>query len=482
MQVATNQSLSLEQRLGLRLSQQQLRYVRLLELNTPELEDAVERELTDNPALEKEDKYDEKGEVLAGGTWREFAIRSSGSRDEDVDYVSLTADRSASLYDYLREQLYQRDLSEREFKVAEYVIDSLDRNGYLRRSVNSLADDLAFNEGDVETTPDDVRKAVDVVRSLEPFGVGATDLRECLEIQLRHKPDSEEKRDALRIVTEEFREFSLRHESKIMSRLKLSEERLRKAVALIRSLNPKPGASVGGDYADSANIIVPDFVVAPDEDGELVITVNNRIPELRIDETFSQAARTLKNKAEKRLESAEEEKNREFILSRYNDAREFIAILRRRQETLMTVMTAIVTIQKEYFETADLYRLRTMMLKDVSALTGLDFSVISRATANKHVATPWGIFPLRFFFSDSVSDSASRQDSADDTEGTDVLTNRKIEARIRELVEKEDKRRPLSDERLRELIEEEGHEVSRRTIAKYRDRIGIPVARLRKEL
>lgn len=227
---------------------------------------------------------------------------------------------------------------------------------------------------------------------------------------------------------------------------------------------------------------MPDFVVAPDEDGELVITVNNRIPELRIDETFSQAARTLKNKAEKRLESAEEEKNREFILSRYNDAREFIAILRRRQETLMTVMTAIVTIQKEYFETADLYRLRTMMLKDVSALTGLDFSVISRATANKHVATPWGIFPLRFFFSDSVSDSASRQDSSDDSEGTDVLTNRKIEARIRELVEKEDKRRPLSDERLRELIEEEGHEVSRRTIAKYRDRIGIPVARLRKEL
>ena len=297
--------------------------------------------------------------------------------------------------------------------------------------------------------------------------MGAADLRECLRLQLVHLPQSQRRDDAIDIIDKQFEAFTMKHTHRIISGLKIDRERAKEDVDLILSLNPKPGAAVNTDW-DSANIIVPDLVVW-NEDGNLSVALNNRIPELEIDRSFSEAVAEMEGQAKRR-----QKKGTECITSRYNDARDFIRILKQRQETLMSVMTAIVKIQHDYFMTQDVYRLKPMMIKDISAITGLDLSVISRATNNKYVATPWGVFPLRFFFSDSIGDEGD--------EPSDALTNRKIEAEIAALVEKEDKRHPLSDEKIRLEMEARGYDVSRRTVAKYRDRQGIPVARLRKEM
>lgn len=475
--MANSQKIGMEQRMTLRLSQQQLRYVKLLELNAPEMEEAVERELEENPALEGERQPRTVGEGVVA---TEITNAYKRNPEDVTDFTAFTPDSGESLYDYLRQELSQRDLPEDLLRVADYVAGSLDSNGYLRRTPASLADDLTFTEG-IPTDEAEIQAALAVIRDLEPFGVGASSLQECLEIQLEHLHPSADRDNALRIIREEFREFSLRHDNKVRAHLKLTEEEVRRATSLIRSLNPKPGAGIGSSPADSGNVIVPDFIVGRDDEGELQISLNNNLPELRIDESFASAAREMKEHAAQRNKERNGESKRAFILNRYNDARDFIKIVQKRQQTMMDVMTAIVSLQREYFETEDVYALRTMKIKDVAARTGLDVSVISRATTNKHVATPWGVFPLRFFFSDSVSDSAKSAPEEGSEENSDVLTNRKIEAEIRRLVETEDKRKPLSDEKIRALMEDAGYDVSRRTVAKYRDRIGIPVARLRKE-
>lgn len=261
----------------------------------------------------------------------------------------------------------------------------------------------------------------------------------------------------------------MKHTHKIISGLRIGQERVKEAIDLILTLNPKPGASLDST-SYRTNVIVPDLVVS-NEDGHLSVSLNNRVPELAIDRTFSEAVREMEETAASRRKAR---KGQEFVISRFNDARDFIRILRQRQETLIGVMTAIMKIQEEYFRTEDVYRLKPMMIKDISAMTGYDISVISRATNNKYVATPWGIFPLRFFFSDSIGEEG------EDT--SEALTNRKVEAEIAAIVEGEDKRHPLSDEKIKDMMEARGYEVSRRTVAKYRDRQGIPVARLRKEL
>lgn len=464
--MASDQSLSLDQRLSMRLSAQQLRFVKLLEFNAPELEEAIDRELEDNPALEAvEPAPAPEAEIPA------YRLNARNySPDDFADYDFSPPDNSESLYDHLRRQLAERRLSPKMTEAVDYLIDSLDPNGYLLRPLHALVNDMAFGPG-IELSSQEAVEALHILQSFEPFGIGATDLRDCLMLQLQHLPESAERNDALNILENQFEAFSMKHSHKIVSALKMSQERVKEAVSLILSLNPKPGATFDSS-ATSSNIVVPDLVVS-NEDGNLSVALNNRIPELAIDRTFTEAVAEMQNEAGK-----EKKKGREFVISRYNDARDFIKVLRQRQETLLNVMTAILKIQKEYFLTEDVYRLRPMMIKDIAALTGYDLSVISRATANKYVATPWGIFPLRFFFSDSIGESS--EESADDA--PEVLTNRKIEAEIAQLVAAEDKKHPLSDEKIRQLMEERGYEVSRRTVAKYRDRQNIPVARLRKEM
>lgn len=459
----TNQSLSIDQRLTMRLSAQQLRFVKLLELTAPEVEDAVEKELEDNPALEA---TDDGGNDMPDLPRYRFEARNT-SPDDYSDYDFSPADTGESLYDSLLRQLSERDLPPKVNQAAQYIIGSLDPNGYLRRPLPSLINDMAFGEG-IDVTPAEATEALDTVRSLEPYGVGASDLRECLRLQLVHLPASTARNDAIDIIDKQFEAFTMKHTHRIISGLKIDKDRAKEAIDLILTLNPKPGASV--DPSNSGSIvIIPDLIISND-DGHLTLSLNNRIPDLAISRTFSEAVREMEESSRKRAAK----KGQEFILSRYNDARDFIRILRQRQETLINVMTAIMKIQSEYFATEDVYRLKPMMIKDISAITGYDLSVISRATTNKHVATPWGIFPLRFFFSDSIG-----EESEDNSE---TLTNRKIEAEIAAIVEGEDKKRPLSDENIKKIMEEKGYEVSRRTVAKYRDRQGIPVARLRKNL
>lgn len=455
-----SQSLSLDQRTTIRLSAQQLRYVKLLELTAPELEDAIEKELEDNPALEVIDP------LPADDPLPRYRYDARNTSPDDFnDYDFSPADTEESLYDILLRQLDERDLPDKINHIARFIIGSLDTNGYLRRPLPSLINDMAFGPG-IEASPSEAQEALEAVQQLEPYGVGASNLQECLLLQLRHLRESETRDDAIRIIESQFDAFTMKHTHRIISALKIGADRVTRAIDLILTLNPKPGASIDS-VSESTNIIVPDLIVSND-DGRLSVSLNSRIPELAIDRSFSEAVKEMENTARKKKDGSE------FITSRYNDAKDFIRILRQRQETLLNVMTAILKIQHDYFITEDVYRLKPMMIKDIAALTGYDLSVISRATTNKFVQTPWGVFPLRFFFSDSIGDEGE--------DASETLTNRKVEAEIAAIVDAEDKKHPLSDEKIRDIMEQRGYEVSRRTVAKYRDRKGIPVARLRKKL
>ena len=462
------QRLATDQRLTQRLSQQQLRYVRMLEMSAPELDDEVQREMEANPALEAEDQESFRSADLQSASpfhteW------NSARRSSSEDYMEMPiADASPSLYDSLLSQIGQLHLTPDVDTAARFIIGNLDPNGRLQRDPAYLVNDLAFSQG-IDLSQDVMDKALEAVRTLEPHGVGAVSLADCLSLQLHYLPVSQQRDDALRILNEQFEAFSMLHTHLLVSRLKLTPQRVAEAIDLIRTLDPKPGAAVESSMVP-VNTIIPDVIIDT-SGGEPVISLNNRIPELRISETFSQAERGMLQRAK----AGKDNPDREFIVNRYNDAREFIRALRMRQEAMMSVVTAIVKIQKEYFQTEDVYRLRPMMIKDIEAQTGQDASVISRCTANKYVALPWGIFPLRFFFSDTVGDNAGESD-------TDALTNRKIEAEIRRVVDAEDKKHPLSDEKITQTLVAEGLNLSRRTVAKYRDRLNIPPARLRKQV
>lgn len=480
-----NQNLRLDQRIGMRMSLQQLRFVKLLELNAPELDEAVEMAIAENPALEADDFSREEKGIAATADGESFDETSEQmqkadySRQEEIPHYRLStpirsgneregeyviSDDGYTLYDYLEAQIAERNLDPDVRTAAEYIVGNLDSNGYLTRSLRQISDDMAINQS-LEFSDETMEKAYEVVRSLDPIGVCAVNLQDCLLMQIEALPAGETRDDAAGIIRDHFEAFSMKHMHRIVSGMKISIDRVKKAIDLILSLNPKPGASIGTGIRQVAASIVPDFIVSVDE-GEITVHLNNHYPDLRIEESFENAVRRMELNAQGRASR----KGQEFISSRYNDARNFIAVLRQRQETLFAVMTAIVKIQKEYFLTEDVHFLRPMMMKDVAALTGYDLSVISRATNNKYVATPWGIFPLRYFFSDSLG-----------KDGEDV-TNREIETEIRQLVDSEDKNHPLSDEKIREGLENKGYVLSRRTVAKYRDRLDIPVARLRKNM
>lgn len=454
--MASENTLTLEQTTGMHLSPMQLRFARLLELNTPEVEEAVARELEENPALEVSDKIEENTPVP-------YPVYRQTPQDDLPPFTPV--DDEESLYDHLYAQLAEKNLSPHIEEAAKYIIGNLDSNGYLDRSIEDIADDMAFNEG-LDISYEDARLALEAVRSLDPPGIAAFNLRDTLLMQLDTLPESEARNNAVNILTKAYDAFMMKHKNRIITTLRLPEENVDRALDLIRSLNPRPGASFGWSRADKAAVIVPDFTVSADGD-TLSVSLNSRIPDLTVSLAFSQAIEDMGSSRENRKNGDE------YIIRNYNEARDFINILAERRKTMLAVMTAIVDLQRDYFLTRDVYALRPMMIKNVAAVTGLDFSVISRATNGKYVATPWGVFPLRFFFSDAVGDSDG---------GTDALTNRKIEQEIRRLVGSEDKKHPLSDQRISDIMTGEGFDISRRTVAKYRDRLRIPVARLRKEM
>lgn len=449
------------------LSQQQLLFVKLLELNAPELDNAVNNEVESNPALEVVETAPSESPAKQDSDYPLKRYSSQNSGGDDSGWEFQPKEDNETLYEHLDAQISEKSLPLLIETAAKYIVGTLEPSGYLSRSIPSMVNDMAFGDLNLDISVEDCKKALDVVRDLEPYGVGAVDLQDCLMIQLRHLPQSPERDNAMRILEETYEAFSMRHKHRIMSALRLSKEDTDKALNLIVHLNPKPGSAFSSTLDDSANVIVPDFVIS-NEDGKIEIALNNRIPELRISQSFEEAMKNIQ-----RTPKGKPKKGSEFVVTRFNDAGDFINVLKQRQQTMMNVMSAVVKIQYDYFITEDNNNLRPMKIKDITAITGLDKSVISRATTNKYVSTPWGTFPIRYFFSDSIGDSQ---------EGADVLTNRKIEMEIKNMVDAEDKIHPLSDQKIMEKLLEKGFNVSRRTIAKYRDRIGIPVARLRKDL
>lgn len=451
------------------ITQQQLRFVSALEKNAREFDQEVEKELEENSALEAEpDPGHEEIRLKEAHTSTYYPTLYSGG-DDRPEFTPR--DDTETLYDYLRTQVYERSLDPGLKEAALYVVDSLEPDGYLRRTPEEMQEDMMFHHG-INASVDDLREAVRVIQTLDPPGVGAQSLKECLLLQLGRLAESDVRDDALRIVDKKFEALTSRHYHKIISGLKMKEDRLRRALELIVSLNPRPGLSIGNSGDDAVNVVVPDFIVSEDsETGELTIMLNNRIPELKISESFASAVKTLEAGQKRRKAKTPEN---QYILSHFNEASDFIKVFRQRQQTLYAVMSAIVKLQKDYFETADIYSLHPMMLKDLERETGFDKSTISRATKNKFVDLPWGTFPLKFFFSDSKG-------SGSGGEGAAALTNRKIEAEIKKIIEGEDKLHPLSDAAIYQEMQKRGLDIARRTVTKYREKCGIPASRLRKE-
>lgn len=474
-------SLSLQQRLQQRLSPLQVKFVKMLEMNGPEVEDEVRRALDDNPALEKVEADDAAEDNERFNETAEDIRRADYASEEEIPFYRLearnhsvndtyaepvAADGAMSLLDMLSEQLAEHDLTDRQRTVALYIAGNLDDNGYLTRDVNSMVYDIEEQTGQVASTAE-VRSMLDLVRTLEPAGIGAVDLRECLLLQLKRRELSDSVKTATEIVTHYFDLFSRKHYDRLASAVGVSPEKLREAIKVIRALNPKPASDIGDDPAEErTRHIIPDFALEV-EGNDIELTLLNNVPELRIEATFrddEDGKHLLPQSSRASGETAL------FIRQKRDEATEFIKILRMRQETLFRVMSAIVRLQKDFFINGDDESLiKPMILKDVSKLTGYDLSVISRAAAGKYVATAHGVYPLKFFFNERPKDDV------------DASTHELI-ATLKSVIDAEDKRHPLSDEVITAEMVSRGYDIARRTVAKYREKLGIPVARLRREI
>lgn len=476
-------SQSLEQRLQLRLSPMQMRLVRMLEMTEPEIEEEVRREVDDNPALEVVDTpasgeesaetYGESAEQMQLADYRDeddippYRLEANNRSADDVRFEPVAVAAGESLMESLMSQLAETDLSQRQLAIARYIVGNIDDNGYMTRTLPQIDDDLAIDAG-IEVDMAEIKDIFARIRSLDPAGVGAYDLRDCLSLQLRRMPDSEAVRTAREIVDNYFDVFSLRHFDRLASLLGISRESLREADDVIRSLDPKPASRFGeSDADDRARHIVPDFYVEVDRNDRITVSMPGNLPELAIERSFdvddegsvAEAAETSMRKREALS----------FISSKRRDASDFIELLRMRRVTLMKVMEAIARWQREFFLSEDESRLRPMVLKDIAGATGMDISVVSRATAGKYVATQGGVYPLKFFFNERVSEEED-------------ASSREILSVLRALIQEETPSSPLSDDALTARLTEMGYNIARRTVAKYRERLGIPVARLRKKL
>ncbi|MGM9767790.1 MAG: RNA polymerase factor sigma-54 [Candidatus Cryptobacteroides sp.] len=469
------QELSLKQ--VQRLSPLQIQTIKLIELPVQELEQRIRKELEENPVLddsapaEKEDGDDEQqpqevslSELKDDDSIPDYKLRVNNyGKDERPQYNTFSVKESFT--QSLMEQLGFRHLSEHEHDVAAFIIGSLDDDGYLRRDIGSLVDDLAFRMN-ITTDEEEVERMLKLIQEFEPSGVGARDLRECLLIQLRALKQSDDVVNAERILTDWFREFTNKHFQKIMTKLDLSEKEMKAAMARILKLNPSPGGQIDDSYNDRAQQIVPDFILDMDN-GELKLSMPRfSIPEIRINRKYAELLMDAANSSERQKKEAAA-----FVKQKMDSAKWFVEALKQRHNTLLSTMQAIVDYQHDYFMTGDEANLRPMVLKDIAAITGFDISTISRVVNSKYIETHFGIFPLKYFFSEGLENK----------DGEEVST-RELKKVLQECVENEDKHKPLTDDQLVTLMNEKGYKVARRTIAKYRDQLGIPKARMRKEL
>ena len=478
----------LQQKLQQKLSPQQIQMIRLLELPTLELEERVKHELEDNPALEEgkepqddlEHSEEEENFAAEGSENEDLSLGDYFSADDIPEYklqqMTERAERKEeipfaegeSLSEFLLEQLRLRELPEKQVKIAEYIIGNLDDDGYLRRDLSAIADDLVFQAG-VEADEAEVEQVLRIIHDFEPAGIGARDLKECLLIQLNKREKTEATRLALRILNSYFEDFTRKRYERILKTLDITEEELKRAIREITLLNPKPGSSWGDTMETAMSQVVPDFVVEANN-GELTLSMNNRgVPDLRINQEYAEMFQDYAgNKAN---QTADRRDAVQFVKQKLDAAQWFIDAIRQRNETLQRTMETIICLQREFFLTGDETTLRPMILKDVAERTGYDISTISRVSNSKYVQTNFGVYPLKYFFSESMQ-----------TDTGEEISTREVKKIMKDHVDAEDKRHPLTDEELAAILKEAGYVIARRTVAKYREQLGIPVARMRKEI
>jgi RNA polymerase sigma-54 factor len=476
----------LAQKLEQRLSPQQIQLMKLLQVPTMELDQRIKQEIEENPALEEgkdeqEEEYNQEEEYDndSDDEREDFDLTdyfdddspdyktqsNNSSRDDEERVIPLSGDQS--FQEKLTEQLHLLDLDDTQFLIADTIIGNLDESGYLNREVEALVDDLAFS-ANVVVTNKEVQEVLSLVQELDPAGVGARDLRECLLLQINRRQDGDITIfTAKKILEDHFEEFTKKHYDKIQKKLEIEDKDLKEAINEIIRLNPKPGGSMK-DSTKSMQQIIPDFMIVEFE-GRLELTINGRnSPELKISREYE---RMLRSYAEGAKTSRSDKEAVTFVRQKLENAKWFIDAIKQRQNTLLFTMEAIMNYQKEYFLTGDETNLRPMILKDIAEMIGLDISTISRVANSKYVQTPYGIFPLKYFFSESLS-----------TDSGEEVSTREVKKILSEAIEGESKKKPLTDDRLAVLLKEKGYNIARRTVAKYREQLNIPVARLRKEL
>ncbi|MEZ4721508.1 MAG: RNA polymerase factor sigma-54 [Flavobacteriales bacterium] len=481
---------TLQQKLLQKLSPQQIQLMKMLQLPTQALEARIKEELEINPALEEgrereegdydSDADDQMGEELSEAE-QEFDFsdymdddETPGYKYEANNYSKDDEDRrmpignSSTFHDRLIEQLHLRNLNETEFAICEHLIGSLDDSGYLRREVSAVVDDLAFTQS-IMTSEDEVNKLLEnEVQDMDPAGIGARDLQECLLLQIKRKPSSVTVKTATIILEKFYTEFVKKHYDKITTRLEIEDEDLKEALDEIIHLNPKPGNSLN-ESSRPVEQVVPDFQLVNEGD-ELRVLLNGRnAPELRMSKKYSDMLEEfaqIKGKPTKTQRDA-----MLFVKQKLDGAKWFIDAIKQRQNTLIQTMQAIVDYQSEYFKTGDETKLKPMILKDIADIIHMDISTVSRVSNSKYIQTPYGTFQVKYFFSESLTNE----------EGEEVST-REVKKILQDLIGSEDKRQPWTDENLCKELKSKGYNIARRTVAKYREQLDIPVARLRKEL
>ena len=491
-----------------RLSQQQMLQVHLLEMPLTELEENVNAELDDNPALESashddaldcghDDSADSPYDTASAGDdaaddferqnereERESALNDAleriGGGDDDMptagytwanndsaDYEEMVYGDTISFYDKLKEQMGELELSERDREIMEYVIGSLDSDGLLRKDNESISDELAIYHG-IDCTTDDVERIVALLQTFDPAGIGAHSLKECLLLQIARRKDDRLKPLMKAVVCHHFDEFTKKHFDKIQSALNIDDDTARLVIDELRRLNPKPGAALGETEGRNTQQITPDFIVDTDDNGNVTFTLNSgNIPQLKVSPSFAEMMDAYKNN--KASMSRREKEALLYAKEKVERAKGYIEAIKVRRHTLTVTMQAIIDWQKKFFQDGDEADLKPMILKNIADRTGLDISTISRVSNVKYAQTNWGTFPLRFFFSDGYT-----------TEGGEELSTRKIKLALKDIIAAEDKRKPMSDDALTKALAKLGYPIARRTVAKYREQLGLPVARLRK--
>ncbi len=456
------------------LSPIQIQTIKLLELPIQELEQRIQKELEENPVLEESTETDESDDLSS----KNVSFSEYTSDDQPPSYKLYVNNQSKDLkpqyntfsvresfQQNLENQLGYCNLSGDDLKTALFLIGSLDSDGYLRRDLESLTDDISFRLN-IETSPEKLEKILKIIQEFEPVGIGARSLQECLLLQIRAKEKTPERQLAEKILSDFFEEFSKKHYEKIKARLSIDDYMLRAAQEEIIHLNPRPGGDIDDSYSEQTQQIIPDFVLE-DKDGDILVTMPKfSIPELKVNKRYADILMNSSNQSTRKGREAAS-----FVKQKLDSAKWFVEAIRQRHNTLYNTMTAILEFQKEFFLSGDEAKLRPMVLKNIAEKTKLDISTISRVVNCKYVQTNFGIYSLKYFFSEGLLNE----------KGEEVST-REIKKVLSDSIQNEDKKKPLTDEELVEVLSSKGYKVARRTVAKYREQLGISIARLRKDI